>query len=221
MRTSGVRLPDKESLNSYKQGHDDTYFDSSARLPSWKDPDGSAGISCPPTEFGGCGDSLLDLRCVFPSCWTKELEISAEQIVGCYELPETIDMFSCCSFCIGIDHEVNETKQLQEAATRESSNDNFLFYPTLMDIHGDKLEHFQKHWRKGQPVIVQNVLQITSEISWDPIVMFCTYLKNSGPKSENDDGAVKETGCSDWFEVGVTLSLITCRYCSLSLSLTP
>ncbi|KAF2305053.1 hypothetical protein GH714_001391 [Hevea brasiliensis] len=117
----------------------------------WKVPDGS-GIPCPPTEFGGCGDSLLDLSCVFPSSWTKELEISAEEIIGWYELPETLDVFSRCSLCFGMDCEVNGIMQLQEAATRENSNDNFLYYPTVMDVHSDNLEHFQKHWGKGQPV---------------------------------------------------------------------
>lgn len=205
MCTSGVRILEKKSLRTYKEGYGSTYFDSSAASPSWKPPDGTAGILCPPMEFGGCGDSFLDLRCVFPSCWTKELEINAEQIVGCYELPETIDMSSCCSVCTGMDHEVDGTKQLKVAAIRENSNDNFLFYPTLMDVQGDKLEHFQKHWRKGQPIIVRNVLEVTSDLSWDPIVMFCTYLKNSSLKSENDGGAVEETGCSDWFEVSVTI----------------
>ncbi|KAL9452632.1 hypothetical protein AB3S75_008426 [Citrus x aurantiifolia] len=201
--TSGVRILEKKSLRTYKEGYGNTYFDSSAASPSWKAPDGTAGILCPPMEFGGCGDSFLDLRCVFPSCWTKELEMNAEQIVGCYELPETIDLSSCCSVCTGMDHEVDGTKQLKVAAIRENSNDNFLFYPTLMDVQGDKLEHFQKHWRKGQPIIVRNVLEVTSDLSWDPIVMFCTYLKNSSLKSENDGGAVEETGCSDWFEVEI------------------
>ncbi|KAH7569009.1 hypothetical protein JRO89_XS06G0088300 [Xanthoceras sorbifolium] len=201
--TSGVLLSEKKSLSTFKQTHGRKNFDSSALLPSWTAPDGSSNIPCPPMEFGGCGDRLLYLRCVFPLSWTKDLEVSAEQIVGCYELPETIDTFSCCSLCLEMDHEASGIKQLQEAAMRENSNDNFLYHPTLMDIHGDKLEHFQKHWCKGHPVIVQNVLQGTSELSWDPIVMFCTYLKNNLKKSEKDEEALQDTRCLDWFEVEI------------------
>ncbi|KAF2305077.1 hypothetical protein GH714_001623 [Hevea brasiliensis] len=136
------------------------------------------------------------VSCNKKCCWTKELEISAEEIIGWYELPETLDVFSRCSLCFGMDCEVNGIMQLQEAATRENSNDNFLYYPTVMDVHSDNLEHFQKHWGKGQPVIVRNVLPDTSDLSWDPIVMFCTYLKNNAAKSENEQAA----DCLDWFE---------------------
>ncbi|KAF2303455.1 hypothetical protein GH714_018510 [Hevea brasiliensis] len=181
-----------------KWNYGNKYLESSVLLPSWEVPDGN-GIPCPSTEFGGCGDNLLDLSCLFPSSWTKELEISAEEIVGCYELPETLDVFSHCSLCLGMDCEVNGIMQLQEAATRENSNDNFLYYPTVVDIHSDNLEHFQKHWGKGQPVIVRNILQGTSDLSWDPIVMFCTYLKNNAAKSESEQAA----DSLDWFEVEI------------------
>ncbi|OMO76630.1 hypothetical protein CCACVL1_15541 [Corchorus capsularis] len=198
----GIRLSDKNSVRNCKQNHD-RYFDSSASLPSRKAPDGSVPISCPPTELGGCGDGLLDLRCILPLGWFKELEVSAEEIVGSYELPEAFDTFSCCSLCPATDYEAKGVKQLQEAARRDNSNDNFLFYPSVMNIHGDSLEHFQKHWGKGHPVIVRNVLQDTSDLSWDPIFLFCSYLKNSLTKSENEEELTKATGCSDWFEVEI------------------
>ena len=196
----GIRLSNKKSVRISKQNYDSRYFDSSASLPSRKAPDGSVPISCPPREFGGCGDGLLDLRCILPLRWFKELERSAEEIVGSYELPETFDTFSCCSQCPGTDYEAQGVKQFQEAARRENSNDNFLFYPTIMNIHGDKLEHFQEHWGKGHPVIVQDMLQDTSDLSWDPVFLFCSYLKNSVAKVENEE-LTKATGCLDWFEV--------------------
>ncbi|KAL6333305.1 hypothetical protein AAG906_028489 [Vitis piasezkii] len=166
----------------------------------WKACNDDGSISCPPTEFGGCGDGHLDLRCVFPSSWTKQLEISAEEIVCSYEFPEILDVSSPCSLCIGMDHEIGKIKELQEAANREDSNDNFLYYPTVQGLHDDNLEHFQKHWGRGHPIIVRNVLQGMSDLSWDPIVMFCTYLERSSAKSENDKKAVKATSCLDWCE---------------------
>ncbi|XWS18284.1 hypothetical protein CRYUN_Cryun32bG0030600 [Craigia yunnanensis] len=198
----GIRLSNKKCVRISKQNYDSRYFDSSSSLPSRKAPDGSVPISCPPREFGGCGDGLLALRCILPLRWFKELERSAEEIVGSYELPETFDTFSCCSQCPGTDFEAQGVKQLQEAARRENSNDNFLFYPTIMNIHGDNLEHFQKHWGKGHPVIVRNVLQDASDLSWDPVFLFCSYLKNSVAKAENEE-LTKATGCLDRFEVEI------------------
>ncbi|GLT83064.1 hypothetical protein SLE2022_013760 [Rubroshorea leprosula] len=199
----GVRLSDRISTSTYKQNKYSKYFGSSSFLASWKAPDVGFQIFCPPSNVGGCGNGLLDLRCLFPLRWTKELEISAEEIVGTYELPEASETFPCCSICIGMDHGANGIKQLQEVARREDSNDNFLYYPTVLDIQRDNLEHFQKHWGKGHPVIVQNVLQNTSDLNWDPGFLFCSYLKNIIAKPKNDEEVTKTTSCLDWFEVEI------------------
>ncbi|WCJ26916.1 Transcription factor jumonji (jmjC) domain-containing protein [Euphorbia peplus] len=184
-----------QSECNLKRNNASKYSDS---FLSWEILDDHGGVPCPPSKFGGCGVSLLNLSSIYPSSWVKQLEVDSEEIVGCYELPETVDVFSRCLLCVGTDCEVNGSMQVQEAAQREDSNDNYLYYPTVVDIHND-LEHFQKHWGKGQPVIVRNVLQGTSDLSWDPIVMFCTYLKNNAAKSDNERAA----DCYDWFEVEI------------------
>ncbi|GKV19137.1 hypothetical protein SLEP1_g29430 [Rubroshorea leprosula] len=201
--TPGFRLSDRISISTYKQNYYGAFFGSSALLPSWKAPDAGFCISCPPSNVGGCGNGLLGLRCLFPLRWIKELEISAEEIVGSYEPPEAFESFSFCSLCVGMDHEANRFKQLQEAARREDSNDNFLYYPTVLDNQGDNLDHFQKHWSRGHPVIVRNVLQNTSDLSWDPLFLFCSYLKNNVAKPKNDEEVAKATSCLDWFEVEI------------------
>ncbi|GMI93364.1 hypothetical protein like AT4G21430 [Hibiscus trionum] len=197
----GVCLSDRKSVRITRKTSEGRCIDSSVPLPSRKAPGGSVPISCPPREFGGCGDGLLNLRCILPLCWFKELEVSAEEIVGSYELPEAVDTFSCCSLCPATDYEAKGVKQLQEASRRENSNDNFLFYPTNLNIHGDNLEHFQKHWGKGHPVIVRNVLRPTA-LSWDPLFLFCSYLKNSLAKAENEELST-DTARLDWFEVEI------------------
>ncbi|KAM7256579.1 hypothetical protein ACFE04_012320 [Oxalis oulophora] len=175
-----------------------TYFDSSTSPPSKEAPDSSIGIiSCPPTELGGCGDGVLGLKIIFPLNWIKDLERRAEEIVGSYEVPEKIDMYSHCLLCSGM----NEIKQ--QAAARDDSNDNFLYFPTASEVHVDNSEHFQKHWGKGHPVVVRNVLQDVSDLNWDPIVMFCAYLENSCSKSENDEEVNEANNCADWFEVEI------------------
>ncbi|KAL3519627.1 hypothetical protein ACH5RR_017776 [Cinchona calisaya] len=161
--------------------------------------DGS--IFCPPVDFGGCGERNLDLGCIFPLSWMKELEAGAERVLQSYDFPETSDMCYCSSLCMGTEDKVVDVKQLQELAKRVQSNDNFIYSPTLSDLNREKLRHFQQHWTKGHPVIVRNVIQRTSVLNWDPVVMFCTYLEKTISNSHNKKEAVQGTTCSDWCEV--------------------
>ncbi|XP_050289017.1 lysine-specific demethylase JMJ28 isoform X3 [Quercus robur] len=191
------------SLKKLAKQNSGTYLSSPASVSDWKACNANGRISCPPAEFGGCGDSFLDLRCVFSLSWIKELEVSAEEIVCSYEVPEAFDISSCCSVCLDIDHKADGIEHLQEAAAREDSIDNYLYYPTLLDVHNDKLEHFQKHWGRGHPVIVRNVLQSASDLNWDPVVMFCTYLEQSIARYENNKDFLEATNCLDWCEVEI------------------
>lgn len=175
-------------------------------LPEWKNGNGIDTLSCPPTELGGCGKSHLELRSVFPSSWIKEMEVKAEEIVCSYDFPETSDKSSSCSLCFDTDHGTNRYKQLQEAALREDSNDNYLFCPTVMDISGDNFEHFQKHCGKGHPIVVQDALRSTSNLSWDPLTMFCTYLEQSITRYENNKNLLES--CLDWWEVSTPTNCI-------------
>lgn len=161
-------------------------------------------VSYPSTKFDDCGDSHLDLQYFFPLSWIKEMEVKAEEIICSYDFPETLDKSSSCSLCVEKDHNTSRYKQLQAAAQREDSNDNYLFHPTVLDISGNHFEHFQKHWGKGHPVVVRDVLQSTPKLSWDPLVMFCTYLERSMTRYENNKDLLE--ACLDWFEV----SLSTC-----------
>ncbi|TKY59355.1 Lysine-specific demethylase JMJ25 [Spatholobus suberectus] len=131
------------------------------------------------------------------------MEVKAEEIVCSYDFPETSDKSSSCSLCFDTDHSTNRYKQLQEAALREDSNDNYLFCPTVLDISGDNFEHFQKHWGKGHPVVVRDVLQSTSNLSWDPLIMFCTYLEQSITRYENNKDLLES--CLDWWEVEINI----------------
>ncbi|KAK7302681.1 hypothetical protein RJT34_13575 [Clitoria ternatea] len=175
----------------------------SSVLPEWMSCNGTDILSCP-TKLGGCGDSHLDLKFVFTLSWIKEMEVKAEEIVCSYDFPETTDKSLSCSVCIGKDHKTNRYNQLQEAAQRDdANNDNCLFYPTVLDISSDHFEHFQKHWGKGHPVIVQDVLQGTPDLSWDPLVMFCAYLERSMTRYENNKDLLE--ACLDWFEVEINI----------------
>ncbi|KAL8114731.1 hypothetical protein AgCh_021556 [Apium graveolens] len=47
----------------------------------------------------------------------------------------------------------------------------YLYSPSAVDIQAGDLKHFQAQWSKGEPVIVSNVLDTTSGLSWEPEVM--------------------------------------------------
>ncbi|XP_042520675.1 lysine-specific demethylase JMJ25-like [Macadamia integrifolia] len=201
--STGELLPAMRQIGSVMKSSGSAVLASSATLPDWK-YSGDSCISCPPKELGGCGESLLDLRRVFPLNWTEELEINAEEIACSYDFPETIDVSPHCSLCsLMHDKAGGLDEKLQEAAARVDSDDNFLYCPTVEDLQHESLEHFQKHLSKGQPVIVRNVLQNTSNLSWDPVVMFHSFLERSSAKPGNDIKTVKATDCLDWCEVEI------------------
>ncbi|KAK3011119.1 hypothetical protein RJ639_012678 [Escallonia herrerae] len=198
-------LSKRKQINTSRNFSGTAYLVSPSLLRKSKGYDDGAGISCPFMSVKACDDSVLVLRSVLPIGWTRELEVSAEETVCGCNFPENLDVFSCCPLCKGTDHRASRIKQLQEVARREESNDNFLYYPTVQDLLDENLEHFQKHWSKGHPVIVRNVLQKFSDLSWDPVMMFCTYLEKSSAKSQSQTGkeAVKSTNCLDWCEVDI------------------
>lgn len=185
--------------------HCNSSFTPSVKIPEWK-ANGDGSIPCPPKELGGCGDGVLDLHCIFPLNWARELELNAEEIACSYDFPETLDVSSHCSFCTAMNNEAGKIAgKLREAASREESYDNYLYCPTVQDIQNEGLEHFQKHWIKGQPVIVRDVLSDTSELSWDPLVMFRAFIERSDANPVDDARAVKATDCLDWCEVEIAL----------------
>ncbi|KAF1882305.1 hypothetical protein Lal_00038951 [Lupinus albus] len=208
--SSMSKLPDKMNNCIASESHlsDDKTSSSSnltvtSILPEWTACNGTDSVSCPPTELGGCGDSHLELRCVFPLSWINEMDVKAEEIACSYDFPETLDKNSSCLLCNDKDHETNGYLKLQEAAQREDLNDNCLFYPTVLDIRSDHLDHFQKHWGKGHPVVVRDVLNNTSNLSWDPLLMFCAYLERCITRYENNKDQLET--CLDWCEVEINI----------------
>ncbi|OIV96128.1 hypothetical protein TanjilG_13060 [Lupinus angustifolius] len=136
--SSMSKLPDKMNTCIASESHlsDDKASSSSnlsaiSILPEWTSSNGTGSVSCPPKELGGCGDSHLDLRCIFPLSWVKEME------------------------------------------------------------------------GKGHPVVVLDVLQSTSKLSWDPLVMICAYLERSITRYENDKDLLE--ACLDWCEVEINI----------------
>ncbi|KAH6812629.1 hypothetical protein C2S51_021647 [Perilla frutescens var. frutescens] len=161
-------------------------------------------IPCPPPNLGGCGEGILELKCIFPNDWVSNLLLRAEELgwgqdIG--HLPKKNHECSCSKL---LGENVLGKDTLRKAASRKDSNDNFLYCPTAKDLQHDDLKHFQCHWSKGEPVIVSDVLGTTFGLSWEPMVMWRAFRQKTGNKREPlfDVTAIN---CLGWCEVDINL----------------
>ncbi|KAF9624003.1 hypothetical protein IFM89_007701 [Coptis chinensis] len=177
----------------------------------WKVEENSR-IRCPPKDIGGCGSSFLELKCIFPQNGVSEMKMKAEEIALRHKpLSDDGTATECCT-CFNMIDEIDlANKMLRKAAFREDSNDNYLYCPSANDTQHRELNHFQKHWIKGEPVIVHDVLDFTSGLSWDPMVI-CRAMRektNSRVINQKKKNKVIERSsyleftaidCLDWCE---------------------
>lgn len=163
----------------------------------------NGGIPCPPKAWGGCGASVLELRRIFEVNWVSKLIQSAEHLTINYQSSD-IDFSHGCSLCHPSNSIENGFKEseVRKAAYRQNSHDNFLYCPNAVHLEGNDIEHFQLHWMRGEPVIVRNVLEKASGLSWEPMVMWRAFM---GAKRVLKEEAVrvKAVDCLDWCEVCV------------------
>ncbi|CAI9261355.1 unnamed protein product [Lactuca saligna] len=55
------------------------------------------------------------------------------------------------------------------------------------------------HWRRGEPVVVKNVLKKTCGLSWEPMVMMRAF-RNAKKRLNEENQCVKAIDCLDWNE---------------------
>jgi lysine-specific demethylase 3 len=173
-------------------------------FPEWKaNPDGN--IPCPPKQRGGCGTALLELRRIYKANWVAKLLNNAEDLTRNYT-PLDVDITEKCSLCQLNLFEGKINPDVRRAAFRDDSKDNFLYSPNALDISDDEIEHFQRHWMRGEPVIVRNVLAKTSGLSWEPMVMW-RALRETGSKAKfkEETQSVKAVDCLDWCGVEINI----------------
>lgn len=177
-------------------------------------------IRCPPEAIGGCGNQLLELKCIFSEEWMKELEEKAQELAAKNKSPEVPDVSSSCS-CFNDAGQVDvDNVNLRKAACREDSSDNHLYCPTARDVqHGD-LDHFQKHWIKGEPVIVRNVLESAHGLSWEPMVMWRAFRETSKSKTAKNGSNFLAVTAIDCLELNEVSSIIPFCICGKYMVLT-
>lgn len=148
-------------INSDIAQHDVNNIKTDAASTLMEDFDGR--IFCPSKEFGGCGESVLELRHLLKNNCVSDLVLKAEKIArNAHSLDKSRDCNCSNTDCLN----------LRKAASRSDSVDNYLYCPSSRDLKKGVLEHFQKHWMEGEPVIVRDVLENTSSLSWEPMVMW-------------------------------------------------
>ncbi|KAH1226985.1 Lysine-specific demethylase JMJ25 [Glycine max] len=73
------------------------------------------------------------------------------------------------------------------------------------------LRHFQWHWEKGEPVIVSNVLECTSGLSWESLVMW-RALRHVTNTKHGQHLAEKTIDCLDWTEGEINIHQLFTGY---------
>ncbi|XP_024985140.1 lysine-specific demethylase JMJ25-like isoform X2 [Cynara cardunculus var. scolymus] len=162
-------------------------------------------IPCPPQSMGGCGLGILELMRIRPFDKVSALLKDAQELLEVHKMEEDMrEMPEKWCTCSDFVRESDGDKQLRKAASRESSNDNYLYCPRAIDIQPGDLKHFQWHWSKGEPVIVSNVLETTLGLSWEPMVMWRAFRQISNTKHDQllDVAALN---CLDWCEVDINV----------------
>ncbi|KAL7601245.1 hypothetical protein Lser_V15G23162 [Lactuca serriola] len=182
-------------------------------------------IPCPPKSMGGCGCGILELVHIKPLDSVSNLLDKAQKLLKTHKLEEDMrdmpEKWCTCSSDGG-------GQQLRKAASRENSNDNYLYCPRAIDIKTGVLKHFQWHWSKGEPVIVSNALETTLGLNAEPMVMshafhqvfsykrmfesstkFIEYREKYKTKSKTPKHDIymkmASRRCLDWCEIDITL----------------
>lgn len=184
-------------------GANDCTNDTPNHFPEWK-ANTNGSVPCPPKERGGCGTEILELRRNFKANWVVKLIKNAEDLTSHYQLLDA-DSSQRCSSCLpNGTADGGEISEVRQAAFRENSHDNFLYCPNAINLRDNDIEHFQSHWMRGEPVIVRNVLENTSGLSWEPMVMWRAFRETGAKnKFKEETRSVKAIDCLDWCEVRI------------------
>ncbi|WVY97166.1 hypothetical protein V8G54_029317 [Vigna mungo] len=154
----------------------------------------NGSIPCPKE----CNHGFLELRSVLGQHFITDLLRKASGLAETFK-HETPDKVCLCSWP---DRSANYG--MRKAASRADSSDNYLYCPKAVQLQDEDLGHFRWHWEKGEPVIVSHVIDGTSGLSWEPLVMWRAFRQMTNTKREQHLD-VKAIDCLDFCEVCLSL----------------
>ncbi|KAL5707117.1 hypothetical protein ACHQM5_025204 [Ranunculus cassubicifolius] len=157
------------------------------------------GSICCPKLTNGCSSGPLVLKRIFEDNFVRQLKKKAEALATGHNLlhHSGIPTYCCPCFSGEIELEVNFVRR---ASCRKDPNENFLYCPEAKDIkHGD-LGHFKQHWSKGEPVIVSDVLEFASGLSWEPMVLSRAMREKTNSRMGSAHLEVTIVDCLSWLE---------------------
>ncbi|KAF5772248.1 putative transcription factor C2H2 family [Helianthus annuus] len=168
-------------------------------FPIWK-ANVNGSIPCPPKARGGCGIEMLELKRIYEADWVDELVEKSEALTCDFQMAN-VDFGERCPVCPNVE---NDDDVVRKSASRKGSNDNLLYCPNAIDLEDNDFEHFQMHWRRGEPVVVRNVEKKTCGLSWEPRVMMRGF-RSAQIKFKEENKCVKAIDCLDLCEVEIHL----------------
>ncbi|MED6107952.1 hypothetical protein PIB30_018980 [Stylosanthes scabra] len=164
------------------------------QLSSLWNADSYGRINCAPKEVGGCGSSILELRCILPHGWLSKLEAKAQEMLRFCEIKlKTVLPKEAAS----------SSNLMRRAAFREGTSGNNIYSPESGDISKESFLLFQKHWSNGEPVIVRDVLKQGTGLSWEPMVMWRVLCESSVSEISSKMSEVKAMDCLAGCEVEI------------------
>lgn len=172
-------------------------------LPPWT-AHKNGEIPCPPEVRGGCGNHMLGLRTLFEPDWLEDLISQVESLLKSDEDDETENHDRSCPCRNTTD---KSSPKVRLAAHRADGHDNYIYCPTYLEVEKEGSSHFQKHWRQGHPVVVRDVNEGATGLSWEPMVMWRAVREISGSRRtfKEDTQSAWAVDCADWNEVDLNL----------------
>lgn len=163
-------------------------------------------IPCPPQWLEGCGNGILEFKCLLGDNWVSELLLNADNLARREEVEHVSENSDQkCSCLMSLGGSGNYGDKVCKASFRKGG-DNFLYRPTSKDLKYDDLKHFQCHWAKGEPIIVSDVFEASSGLSWEPMVMWRAFRQVTNSK-HNKSLDVTVISCTPWCEVSYLVFL--------------
>ncbi|KAH7425745.1 hypothetical protein KP509_11G069000 [Ceratopteris richardii] len=172
-----------------------------SRLPVWSaNVDGS--ILCPPAERGGCGTSSLILKRILKSNWVAKLAAEVNYLTALDQKPSVLSDAQCsCKIDTDTASNLDKShKHLRLASHRSDHQGNYLYCPSAQTAEKEGLEHFQRHWLRGEPVIVRDIFDEAQGLNWEPLVLWRALRDSTKSKS------MGVLDCLDWCLVEVSIN---------------